>query len=71
MILGVNLKYGSCLRVRPSCEVPKESLVMAIGICSRPCVFVDMFLAVKEPIKDVETQAGNCRHFSTARYAMA
>ena len=32
---------------------------MAKGICSRHSVFVDMFLAVKEPIKDVGTQAGH------------
>ena len=54
-----------------SFEVPKESLELAEGICSRLSVIVDMFLAVNEPIKDVGTRAGNCRHFSTARYAMA
>ena len=57
--LGENLKYGSCLRVRQSFEVPKESLELAKGICSRLSVFVDMFLAVKEPIKDVGTRAGH------------
>ena len=66
--LGVNLKYGSCLRVHQSFEVPKESLELAEGICSRLSVIVDMFLAVNEPIKAVGTRAGNCRRFSTARY---
>ena len=32
---------------------------MAKGICSQLSVFVDMFLAVKEPIKDVGTRAGH------------